>query len=245
MPKMSAGILLYRRSGDDVEVLLVHPGGPFWAKKDLGAWSIPKGEYDQGDDPLETALRELEEETGHRLGDQDLLELGTIRQRSGKVLSAWAAAPPNALAASASGAVEAPSLEAGTLPSATRVTSRYMPTTPISASRMARGRLRSGWRTSSPPAATMSKPPSERSWSCRRWPGCRRAPTGRRQPRPCSRCCVRSATGWSRTPSGACASVVAETRVRRRPSSGVPQAPSSSSSSSGRWSTRSAGESGP
>src|SRR6266511_421401 len=91
MPKMSAGILLYRRSGDDVEVLLVHPGGPFWAKKDLGAWSIPKGEYDQGDDPLETALRELEEETGHRLGDQDLLELGTIRQRSGKVLSAWAA----------------------------------------------------------------------------------------------------------------------------------------------------------
>ncbi len=91
MPKRSAGILLYRRSGDDVEVLLVHPGGPFWAKKDLGAWSIPKGEYDQGDDPLETALRELEEETGHRLGDQDLLELGTIRQRSGKVLSAWAA----------------------------------------------------------------------------------------------------------------------------------------------------------
>src|SRR6266545_1384860 len=80
MPKMSAGILLYRRSGDDVEVLLVHPGGPFWAKKDLGAWSIPKGEYDQGDDPLETALRELEEETGHRLGDQDLLELGTLRQ---------------------------------------------------------------------------------------------------------------------------------------------------------------------
>src|SRR6266511_3736721 len=70
MPKMSAGILLYRRSGDDVEVLLVHPGGPFWAKKDLGAWSIPKGEYDQGDDPL---------------------EMGTIRQRSGKVLSAWAA----------------------------------------------------------------------------------------------------------------------------------------------------------
>src|SRR6266545_1737405 len=84
MPKMSAGILLYRRSGDDVEVLLVHPGGPFWAKKDLGAWSIPKGEYDQGDDPLETALRELEEETGHRLGDQDLLELGTIRQRRGR-----------------------------------------------------------------------------------------------------------------------------------------------------------------
>src|SRR6266568_2717906 len=79
MPKRSAGILLYRRSGDDVEVLLVHPGGPFWARND------------QGDDPLETALRELEEETGHRLPDQDLLELGAIRQRSGKVLSAWAA----------------------------------------------------------------------------------------------------------------------------------------------------------
>ena len=91
MPKRSAGILLYRRRGDDVEVLLVHPGGPFWAKKDQGAWSIPKGEHDQGDDPLETALRELEEETGHRLPAQDLLELGAVRQRSGKVLTAWAA----------------------------------------------------------------------------------------------------------------------------------------------------------
>lgn len=92
MPKRSAGILLYRRRGGQVEVLLVHPGGPFWAKKDLGVWSIPKGEYEQGDDPLQTALRELEEETGHRLGATDLLELGAIRQRSGKVLTAWAAA---------------------------------------------------------------------------------------------------------------------------------------------------------
>lgn len=92
MPKRSAGILLYRRRGEDVEVLLVHPGGPFWARKDLGAWSIPKGEYDQGEDPLRTALRELEEETGHRLPDADLLELGEVRQRGGKVLSAWAAA---------------------------------------------------------------------------------------------------------------------------------------------------------
>jgi predicted NUDIX family NTP pyrophosphohydrolase len=91
MPKRSAGILLYRRRGGDVEVLLVHPGGPFWAKKDLGVWSIPKGEYDQGEDPLQTALRELEEETGHRLPDAGLLELGAIRQRSGKVLTAWAA----------------------------------------------------------------------------------------------------------------------------------------------------------
>lgn len=91
MPKRSAGILLYRRRGEQVEVLLVHPGGPFWAKKDLGVWSIPKGEYEQGDDPLQTALRELEEETGHRLAATDLLELGAIRQRSGKVLTAWAA----------------------------------------------------------------------------------------------------------------------------------------------------------
>jgi predicted NUDIX family NTP pyrophosphohydrolase len=84
-------VLLYRRGGEGVEVLLVHPGGPFWAKKDLGAWSIPKGEYEQGDDPLETALRELEEETGHRLDATDLLELGEVRQRGGKILTAWAA----------------------------------------------------------------------------------------------------------------------------------------------------------
>lgn len=91
MPKRSAGVLLYRRGGEGVEVLLVHPGGPFWAKKDLGAWSIPKGEYEHGDDPLETALRELEEETGHRLDATDLLELGEVRQRGGKILTAWAA----------------------------------------------------------------------------------------------------------------------------------------------------------
>jgi predicted NUDIX family NTP pyrophosphohydrolase len=90
MPKRSAGILLYRRNGA-LEVLLVHPGGPFWARKDLGAWSIPKGEYEEGDDPLATALRELEEETGHRLEATDLLELGWIRQRGGKLLTAWAA----------------------------------------------------------------------------------------------------------------------------------------------------------
>ncbi len=92
MPKRSAGILLYRRRGEDVEVLLVHPGGPFWARKDQGVWSIPKGEYDQGEDPLATALRELEEETGHLLPEADLLELGDIRQRGGKVLTAWAVA---------------------------------------------------------------------------------------------------------------------------------------------------------
>jgi predicted NUDIX family NTP pyrophosphohydrolase len=90
MPRRSAGILLYRRNGA-LEVLLVHPGGPFWARKDLGAWSIPKGEYEEGEDPLATALRELEEETGHRLEATDLLELGWIRQRGGKLLTAWAA----------------------------------------------------------------------------------------------------------------------------------------------------------
>jgi predicted NUDIX family NTP pyrophosphohydrolase len=92
MPKRSAGIVLYRVGGEGVEVLLVHPGGPFWANKDLGAWSIPKGEYEQGEDPLRTALRELEEETGHKLQTAELLELGAVRQRSGKVLTAWAAA---------------------------------------------------------------------------------------------------------------------------------------------------------
>ncbi len=92
MPKRSAGILLYRARGGAVEVLLVHPGGPLWAKKDLGAWSIPKGEHEQGDDPLACALREFAEETGHQPPRAGLLELGTIRQRSGKVLTAWAAA---------------------------------------------------------------------------------------------------------------------------------------------------------
>jgi predicted NUDIX family NTP pyrophosphohydrolase len=93
MPKRSAGILLYRVRRDAVEVLLVHPGGPFWARRDLGAWSIPKGEYEQGEDPLAAALREFREEIGQAPpAAGDLLELGTVRQRGGKVLSAWAAA---------------------------------------------------------------------------------------------------------------------------------------------------------
>jgi predicted NUDIX family NTP pyrophosphohydrolase len=90
--RRSAGILLYRVREGAVEVLLVHPGGPFWAKKDLGAWSIPKGEYEQGEDPLTVALREFEEETGHPPPRAGLLELGSVRQRGGKVLTAWAAA---------------------------------------------------------------------------------------------------------------------------------------------------------
>ena len=64
MAKRSAGLLMFRRRGRDIEVFLVHPGGPFWAKKDAGAWSIPKGEYAEGEDPLDAARREFEEETG-------------------------------------------------------------------------------------------------------------------------------------------------------------------------------------
>jgi predicted NUDIX family NTP pyrophosphohydrolase len=93
MAETSAGILLYRRAGEAVEVLLVHPGGPFWAKKDLGAWSIPKGEPGEGEDPLGCALRELEEELGTRLELRvdELIDLGTVRQKGGKVVHCWAA----------------------------------------------------------------------------------------------------------------------------------------------------------
>jgi predicted NUDIX family NTP pyrophosphohydrolase len=90
--RRSAGILLYREGGGGLEVLLVHPGGPFWAKKDLGAWSIPKGEYEDGEDPLACALREFEEETGTRLQASDPVELGAITQRGGKQVTAWALA---------------------------------------------------------------------------------------------------------------------------------------------------------
>ena len=75
MAKRSAGILLYRRRGDGVELLLVHPGGPLWDRRDAGAWSIPKGEYGGGEDPLAAALREFEEETGHRLPGGGLVAL--------------------------------------------------------------------------------------------------------------------------------------------------------------------------
>jgi predicted NUDIX family NTP pyrophosphohydrolase len=85
--RRSAGIVLYRNA---LEVLLVHPGGPFFAKKDDGVWSIPKGEYDDGDDPLACALREFEEETGTRLEAASPVELGTIVQRGGKRVTAWA-----------------------------------------------------------------------------------------------------------------------------------------------------------
>lgn len=90
MPKLSAGLLVYRRSDRGLEVLLVHPGGPYWAKKDDGAWSIPKGEYEPDEDPLEVALREFEEEIGKTPPDPtDAVWLGELRQPSGKVVSAW------------------------------------------------------------------------------------------------------------------------------------------------------------
>lgn len=93
MPKRSAGILLFRRRAGALEVLLVHPGGPFWAKRDLGAWSIPKGEHDGDEGPRAAALREFAEElgTGGLPVDAELLELGEVRQRGGKVVAAWAA----------------------------------------------------------------------------------------------------------------------------------------------------------
>lgn len=91
MARRSAGIVLYRNALT-LEVLLVHPGGPFWAKKDLGAWSIPKGEHDDGEDGLACALREFREETGADLEAGELTDLGTIKQRGGKVVQAWAAA---------------------------------------------------------------------------------------------------------------------------------------------------------
>ena len=89
--KRSAGILLYRLNGGEPEVLLVHPGGPFWAKKDEGAWSIPKGEYDDAEDPQACARREFKEETGTELAPGELADLGSVKQKSGKQVTAWAA----------------------------------------------------------------------------------------------------------------------------------------------------------
>jgi predicted NUDIX family NTP pyrophosphohydrolase len=90
MPKKtSAGILLYRRRGKNLEVFLVHPGGPFWAKKDLGAWSLPKGEFEADEEPLDAAKREFTEETGFPI-DGDFLPLQPLRQPSGKTIVAWA-----------------------------------------------------------------------------------------------------------------------------------------------------------
>ncbi|WGR95798.1 NUDIX domain-containing protein [Bradyrhizobium sp. ISRA443] len=89
MAKRSAGLLMFRYRGSSPEVLLVHPGGPFWAKKDDGAWSIPKGLYEDGEDPFVAAKREFEEETGQSpVGS--FIELGVFKQPGGKQVSAWA-----------------------------------------------------------------------------------------------------------------------------------------------------------
>ena len=90
MPERSAGILLYRQTDDGLEVLLVHPGGPFFARRDAGAWSIPKGLYEEGEEPLAAARREFAEELGSACPDGPVLELGEIRQRNGKRVTAWA-----------------------------------------------------------------------------------------------------------------------------------------------------------
>jgi predicted NUDIX family NTP pyrophosphohydrolase len=88
--KRSAGILLFRRVDGDVQVLLGHMGGPLWARRDAGGWTIPKGEYQPGEEPLNAARREFAEELGFPLPAADLIELGSIRQAGGKVVTAWA-----------------------------------------------------------------------------------------------------------------------------------------------------------
>jgi predicted NUDIX family NTP pyrophosphohydrolase len=89
MPKKSAGLLMYRRRHGVLEVFLVHPGGPFWQKKDVGSWSIPKGEYTTEEDPLEVAKREFWEETGFRASGE-FFPLTSRKQPSGKIINAWA-----------------------------------------------------------------------------------------------------------------------------------------------------------
>jgi predicted NUDIX family NTP pyrophosphohydrolase len=91
MSRQSAGLLLYRRGPRGLEVFLVHPGGPYWAKKDEGAWSIPKGEFGPEEDPLAAARREFEEETGFRV-EGPFIPLTPLKQPSGKVIHAWTAA---------------------------------------------------------------------------------------------------------------------------------------------------------
>ncbi|HEV8282445.1 MAG TPA: NUDIX domain-containing protein [Candidatus Limnocylindrales bacterium] len=89
--RRSAGILLYRRPATGpLEVLLAHPGGPVWAKRDEGAWTVPKGEIEEGEEPWDVARREFEEETGHRPPDGVAIDLGEIQQKGGKYVVAWA-----------------------------------------------------------------------------------------------------------------------------------------------------------
>jgi predicted NUDIX family NTP pyrophosphohydrolase len=93
MPKLSAGLLLFRRVDDGIEVLVAHPGGPMWARRDMGAWSLPKGapNHDDGEDLLDAARREFREETGHEPPPGPFHDLGEVRMRSGKIVHAWAA----------------------------------------------------------------------------------------------------------------------------------------------------------
>jgi predicted NUDIX family NTP pyrophosphohydrolase len=88
MTKKSAGLLMYRRRNGKLEIMLVHPGGPFWVKKDLGSWSIPKGEYTNEEDPLEVAKREFQEETSFK-AEGEFMALTPIKQPSGKLITIW------------------------------------------------------------------------------------------------------------------------------------------------------------
>ena len=90
MPKLSAGVLLYRIADDGLEVLLAHPGGPFWARKDDGAWSIPKGEYAEPEDPWVAAQREFREEIGLDVPDGPRVEFAPVKQPGGKIVTAFA-----------------------------------------------------------------------------------------------------------------------------------------------------------
>jgi predicted NUDIX family NTP pyrophosphohydrolase len=92
VPARSAGILLYRQRDGALEVLLVHPGGPVWARRDVGVWSVPKGEYGDSEEPLAAALREFAEEIGSPAPDGERVDLGAVRQKSGKLVNAWAIA---------------------------------------------------------------------------------------------------------------------------------------------------------
>ncbi len=89
MPKKSAGILVYRKTREEYEVLLVHPGGPFWAKKDLNSWSVPKGEFEDDEEPLTAAKREFKEETGF-ISNGEFIKLDPVKQPSGKLIYSWA-----------------------------------------------------------------------------------------------------------------------------------------------------------
>lgn len=90
MARISAGLLMYRFRDGGIEFFLVHPGGPFWEKKDKGVWSIPKGLVEEGEDLIETAKREFEEETGLKVSASEFLALSPVKQKGGKVVYAWA-----------------------------------------------------------------------------------------------------------------------------------------------------------